>query len=219
MRTVPTILKKLIIFDLDGTLCDSLADLTDAVNHMRQEFGLSTLTTEQVRQLVGEGAANLVRGALPGKSPAELKRGLEIFIAFNTAHIADKTVPYPGVRETLNILHEQGRQMAVVSNKAESLCRKLLTHLQLDHFFIDILGGDSLPQRKPFPDPLLKVIADSGLAPHDTVMVGDSIHDLKAGQAADVTTIGCLYGYGNGSDIAQADLQIDSFPRILELPL
>ncbi len=87
--------KKLIIFDLDGTLCDSLEDLTDAVNHMRGEFGLGALTTEQVRQLVGEGAANLVKGALPGKSPAELRRGLETFIAYNTAHIADKTTLYP----------------------------------------------------------------------------------------------------------------------------
>lgn len=211
--------KRLIIFDLDGTLCDSLADLTDAVNHMRHQFGLATLTMEQVRQLVGEGAANLVRGALPGKSPAELKRGLEDFIAFNTAHIADKTNPYPGVMETLRIFREQGRQMAVVSNKAESLCRKLLTHLQLDHYFIDILGGDSLSQRKPYPDPLLKVITDSGIPAHETAMVGDSIHDLKAGKAAAVTTVACLYGYGNANEMTMADLQIDSFSRLLELPL
>lgn len=211
--------KKLIIFDLDGTLCDSLEDLTDAVNHMRGEFGLGALTTEQVRQLVGEGAANLVKGALPGKSPAELRRGLETFIAYNTAHIADKTTLYPGVRETLSILQEQGRQMAVVSNKAESLCRRLLTALQLDHYFIEIVGGDTLPFRKPYPDPLLKVINGAGIPVGETVMVGDSIHDLKAGKAAAVTTIACLYGYGNDSEIRSADMFIDSFSRLLELPI
>ncbi|WP_243374415.1 HAD-IA family hydrolase [Geotalea sp. SG265] len=211
--------KKLILFDLDGTLCDSLEDLTDAVNHMRTEFGLGSLTMEQVRQLVGEGAANLVRGALPGKSPAELRRGLENFIAYNSAHIADKTMPYPGVRETLAILHDQGRQMAVVSNKAEALCRKLLAELALDRYFIDIVGGDTLPLRKPYPDPLLKVMADAGIPAGEAVMVGDSIHDLQAGKAAAVTTIACLYGYGNENEIKSADMTIDSFSRLLALPL
>jgi phosphoglycolate phosphatase len=211
--------KRLIIFDLDGTLCDSLADLSDAVNHMRNEFGLGALTMEQVRQLVGEGAAILVRGALPGKSSAEVERGLEIFLTYNSAHIADKTITYPGVRETLTILRGQERQMAVVSNKSEFLCRKLLTELALDQYFIDIVGGDTLPVRKPYPDPLLKVMASAGISASETIMVGDSIHDLKAGKAAAVTTVACLYGYGNESEISSADMAIDSFSSLLELPL
>lgn len=211
--------KSLILFDLDGTLCDSLEDLTDAVNHMRCDFGFASLTMEQVRQLVGEGAANLVRGALPGKSPAELRRGLDIFVAYNSAHIADKTVTYPGVRETLAILRDQGRQMAVVSNKSEALCRKLLAELALDGYFIDIVGGDTLPVRKPYPDPLLKVIADAGIPAGEAIMVGDSIHDLQAGKAASVTTVACLYGYGNEREIRSADHAIDAFPRLLELLL
>lgn len=211
--------KKLIIFDLDGTLCNSLEDLTDAVNHMRAKHDLHALTAEQVRQLVGEGAANLVKGALPGKTAAEVENGLRTFIAYNSDHIADKTVLYPGVRETLQAFREQGRQMAVVSNKAEILCRKLLAHLALDHYFIDIVGGDTCPLRKPAAEPLLKVMTDAGIMAGDTIMVGDSIHDIAAGKAASVATIGCLYGYGNEVETRDADMRIDTFMQLLQLPI
>ena len=91
--------KRLIIFDLDGTLCDSLADLTDATNEVRRHFDLQELSPSQVRLLVGEGARNLIKGALPGFSADAIDKGLNIFLAYNIAHIADKTRLYPGVRE------------------------------------------------------------------------------------------------------------------------
>ena len=96
-----TISRKLVILDLDGTLIDSLNDLTDAANHMRQAFDLPVFSFSEVKKLVGEGARRLVERALPDISLDEQERGLEIFLRYNYEHIADKTCFYPGVRETL----------------------------------------------------------------------------------------------------------------------
>lgn len=209
---------KLIIFDLDGTLTDSLADLTDAVNQMLPRFGRTPLAPLEVRRLVGEGARRLVEKALPGAAPAEIEEGLAIFLAYNEEHIADRTVLYPGVRETLPLLVREDRFLAVVSNKNEALCRKLLVTLGIGHHFAAVLGADSLPERKPSPLPLLHLMASFGAAPAETVIVGDSRNDLLAGQGAGITVVGCQYGYGEEAELAAADFRIAAFAELLSLP-
>lgn len=210
---------ELIIFDLDGTLTDSLADLTAATNRMRRHFGRTELSLEQVRQLVGQGSRNLVERALPGASPEEIEQGLGVFLAYNDAHIADKTRLYPGVAETLAALQGRGKQLAVISNKNVALCRKLLAVLRADGYFAAILGADSLPFRKPSPEPVLKLLADFGVSPQLAMMVGDSINDIAAGHGAGVVTVGCSYGYGDAVELSGADYRIDTFAGLLELPL
>jgi phosphoglycolate phosphatase len=209
---------KLIIFDLDGTLVDSLDDLTDATNHMLGHFGRGELTRRDVRLLVGQGAKRLVEGAMPGASSAEVEEGVQLFLAYNDLHIADRTRLYPGVKETLSLLGE-GRIMSVISNKYAAHCRKLLAVLGLQEYFRAVLGVDSHPQRKPSPEPLLTVMADLGFVPEEAVMVGDSSNDIIAGRGAGVVTIGCSYGYGNAEEIRDADYRIDAFPELLNLPL
>ncbi|HTG81228.1 MAG TPA: HAD family hydrolase [Geobacteraceae bacterium] len=209
---------KLIIFDLDGTLTDSLADLTDATNHMLARFGRPALGCAEVRQLVGQGARRLVERAMAGASAEEIEMALAIFLDYNEAHIADKTRPYPGVAETLDLLKGSGRVMTVVSNKNAALCRKLLALLGIDRFFAEILGADSLPFRKPSPEPLLKLIRDLGVSAAETVMVGDSINDIAAGKGAGVATVGCTYGYGDIAELAEATYRIDRFAALVELP-
>ena len=103
----------------------------------------------------------------------------------------------------LDIFKEQGRQLAVVSNKTEALCRQLLALLGIDHYFFTVIGGDTLPLRKPAPDQLLKVMLDADISADETVMVGDSIYDVAAGKAAAVTTVACTYGYGNTAKSAK----------------
>ena len=210
---------KLIIFDLDGTLTDSLADLTAATNRMRCRFGRAELSPEQVRQLVGQGSRNLVERALPGASAEEIEQGLGVFLAYNDAHIADKTRLYPGVAETLAALQGRGKQLAVISNKNVALCRKLLAVLRADGYFAAILGADSLPFRKPSPEPVMKLLADFGVSPQQAMMVGDSINDIAAGHGAGVVTVGCSYGYGDAIELSGADYRIDTFAGLLELPL
>ncbi len=208
---------KLIIFDLDGTLVNSLDDLTDATNAMLDHFGRGKLTPTEVRKLVGQGAKRLVERAMPDAGPEQVEEGVQIFLAYNDAHIADKTRLYPGVLNTLPLLGG-GRKLAVISNKYTAHCRKLLDVLGVADYFSAVLGVDSLPYRKPSPEPVLKLLADFGVAAAQTAIVGDSINDILAGKGAGVVTIGCTYGYGDLGELADADYRIDAFPQLLKLP-
>lgn len=210
---------KLVIFDLDGTLTDSIADLTDAVNHMLTHFGKEYLAVSHVKGLVGQGARNLVERALSDGSDEDVERGLELFLAYNRAHIADKTALYPGVAETLAALKGMGIRQGVISNKNEELCRELLSRLGVGGYFEAVMGADSCPFRKPSPKPVLKLLEDLGVAPAEAMMVGDSINDVAAGNGAGVITVGCAYGYGGLPELAQADYLVDGFRDILELPV
>jgi phosphoglycolate phosphatase len=209
---------KLIIFDLDGTLVDSLDDLTTATNHMLAMMSRPTLTPEGVRRLVGQGARNLVERALVDGPTTEVERGLAAFLGYNGAHLADRSRLYPGVPETLQALQREGLPLAVISNKNVDLCRELLRLLGLDGTFSTILGADSLPFRKPSPEPVLRLLSDFGVLAAATVMVGDSINDVAAGRGAGVVTVGCTYGYGDFAELRDADYRIDAFPQLLGLP-
>jgi len=210
---------KLLIFDLDGTLIDSLPDLIDATNQMRESFGLSSFNPEEVRRLVGQGARSLVERALPGAPPEQVAAGLERFLSYNLAHIADKTRPYPGVVETLQALKGLGSVLSVLSNKNVALCREVLGKLGLGGFFPTVFGADSFPFRKPSPEPVLALLRELGVVPRESVLIGDSINDMAAGQGAGVMTIGCRYGYGDRAELAGADYQVEDFPALLSLPV
>jgi phosphoglycolate phosphatase len=209
----------LILFDLDGTLIDSLDDLANATNHMLLSLGRPAATQEQVRSYVGQGARRLVERAMPDAAVDEIEQGLSLFLDYNEEHIVDRTRLYPGAAEMLTALRDAGLTLAVVSNKNVALCTKVLTTLEADGFFACVIGADSLAERKPSPEPLLKVLRDLGVPPERAVMVGDSINDIAAGQAAGMATIGCTFGYGDLAEIEDADFLIDSLPELLKLPL
>jgi len=200
----------LVLFDLDGTLVDSLFDLTDAVNHMLTAFGHSVLVPEQVRQLVGKGARNLVQRALESDSEADIRRGLSLFTEFNTAHIADKSRLYPDVAAMLQQLREAGIRMALVTNKPEALSILIVKTLGVEDYFELIAGGDTYPEMKPSPRPLLRAIDQLGAPPSAAIMVGDSINDIQAGVEAGITTIGCTWGYGKPGELDRADHRVDN---------
>jgi phosphoglycolate phosphatase len=210
---------ELIIFDLDGTLINSLPDLADATNHMLASLGRPRIDQEAVRRLVGQGARRLVERALASAPDAEVEQGLALFLDYNQLHIADHTVLYPGVTETLAELKLRGMRMAVISNKNVALCREVLSALGADRHFEEILGADSLPFRKPSPEPVLKLLADFGVAPGQAAMVGDSINDMAAGRGAGVATVGCIWGYGEPEELAGADYRVDRFVELIEIPL
>ncbi|MBP1751744.1 MAG: superfamily hydrolase [Geobacteraceae bacterium] len=210
---------RLVIFDLDGTVIDSLDDLTDTTNHMLSRMGRNTLGREEVRTLVGQGAKRLVERALPGAAPEELERALGMFLTYNEAHIVEKTRLYPGVREALALLRDRGFRLAVISNKNEVLCRKVIHALGVDGYFEAVVGADTTPFRKPSPEPVLRLLHDFGVAPAQAAIIGDSINDVAAGQAAGVVTVGCTYGYGSLSELETADYLVGSFPEIPGLPI
>lgn len=208
---------KAVLFDLDGTLVNSLEDLTDAINFMLADFGKKTLSTAEIVRLVGKGARNLVRRALESDAPADIERGLGLFVAFNTAHIADKSSLYPGVRELLGALAANGLRLAAISNKQESLSRLILESFGLASCFDVICGGDTFPEMKPSPMPLLKVVDGFGLAPAQAIMIGDSINDIQAGKRAGITTIGCTWGYGGLGELAEADHLANNCNEVAEI--
>lgn len=192
-------------FDLDGTLVDSLQDLTDAVNHIRGSFSLSPLTEGEVRLKVGKGARNLIEQVLSDHSAADVSQALDMFLEFNARHIADKSRLYPGILEALNELAARDIKMVVISNKHEDLSRLILRELGIHDRFENICGGNTYPEYKPSPLPLLKETEKLGLSPFQCVMVGDSINDIVAGKLANITSIACTWGYGNRDELAGAD--------------
>jgi phosphoglycolate phosphatase len=210
---------KLLIFDLDGTLIDSLPDLTDATNQMRGSFAMAPLSPEEVRRLVGQGARSLVERALRGATPEQIEEGLALFLGYNLAHIADKTRLYPGVVETLQALEEMGYAQCVLSNKNVALCREVLSLLGIARFFPTVFGADSLPFKKPSPEPVLALLKHFGVTAGECVLVGDSINDIAAGRGAGVVTVGCSYGYGELSELAEADYRVTDFASLLYLPV
>jgi phosphoglycolate phosphatase len=210
---------ELVIFDLDGTIIDSLDDLTAATNYMLSELGRRNLLKNEVRKLVGQGARRLVQRAMPDASSEDIEHGLNLFLAYNEEHIVDKTKLYPGVIETLDELNRQGRRLAVLSNKNVTLCRKVMNILRVESFFTSVVGADSNPFRKPSPEPVLKLLQEYSIAPGKAAIIGDSINDMAAGKSADVVTIGCTYGYGGPDDLTEADYLVGTFAELLDLPI
>lgn len=208
---------KLIVFDLDGTLINSIPDLTDAVNHIRSIFGLSLLSEGDVTVLVGDGAKKLVEDALPGFSQKEQQKGLDCFLSYNLNHIIDKTRLYPGAIEALKTLKEMGCTLAVASNKSELHCKEILRLLEVDHYFSAVLGAESAAERKPSPAPIFHLMQQFGVSNSETVMVGDSVNDIKSGKSAGVLTIGCEFGYGGGDELQYADGTISSLTQVVAL--
>jgi phosphoglycolate phosphatase len=180
------------LFDLDGTLIDSVADLATAVNLLRGELDLPPLDHPTVRSFVGDGATLLVRRALPEGwfSPAQLQR----FLVLYAAHLQEQTVVYPGIRDFLERL--EGQRLAVVTNKPLDLSLRLLDGLGLRRHFPVVLGGESCAAKKPDPLPVLEALRRLGATPQGAVMIGDHHTDLRAGRAAGVATCFCAWGIG-----------------------
>jgi phosphoglycolate phosphatase len=205
---------KLIVFDLDGTLIDSLSDLTDAVNHTRTSFNMSLLTEHEVKECIGEGAKRLIELALPGLSEARLQEALQSFLNYSSQHIVEKTELFPDVIATLSTLKEKGYILTVASNKNEPHCKEILRLLNANHYFDAILGAESAAERKPSPAPILHLMKQFALSASETIMIGDSINDILAGKRAGVMTIGCEFGYGKHNELCDADHTISDFQQI-----
>jgi phosphoglycolate phosphatase len=189
---------RLFLFDLDGTLIDSRADITYSLNLTMARLGLPSLSESQVGGFVGDGVQKLVERALretTGCDPADTltQKGMLIFREEYATHLLDKTCLCPHAKEALDSL--SWAKFAVVSNKPEGFSRRILEGLGTADRFCIILGGDSTQNRKPHPESLLKAMDFCGALPSETAMIGDSAVDIEAGKAAGVTTCGVLGGF------------------------
>jgi phosphoglycolate phosphatase len=205
----------LIVFDLDGTLVDSLPDLAAAVNHVCRTLGLPEHPVAAVQQMIGGGEKTLVRRFLGEANQGYFEAGLRLYLSHYSAHCGDRTRPYPGVKDTLAALSTKKR-LAVLSNKLERLSRRVVEVMGLAPFFVAVKGGDSYGALKPSPEGLAALIRELGASPARTLMVGDKPADIVAGRGAGAHTLAVTYGYGEALSLREAgpDLMIG---RIIEL--
>jgi phosphoglycolate phosphatase len=199
------------LFDLDGTLADTLPDIAASTNHVRAQFDLPPLPAAAVRMFVGDGARTLLQRALQPllvdlPAAAQYQKLDDAFAAYVRHHGNQCTRElqlYPGVCEHLLTLRAAGHRLAVVTNKPERFALPIIAHLGLGDLLPVVIGGDTLPQKKPHPAPLLCALQRLGASPASATMVGDGLPDLRAGAAAGVRTIACLYGYGDPEALRQ----------------
>jgi phosphoglycolate phosphatase len=205
---------RLLIFDLDGTLVDSSADISAALNHAIGPYGIPEVTIPETISLVGEGLTRLIEKVIERRAPGlDLSTLVVRFLDYYSVHLGDNTRPYPGTPEVLDELRDCRK--VVVSNKIESLSIEVLRATGLARYFDFVAGGDTFSEKKPSPTPVLAVLSKFGVAPAQTLLVGDSIYDMEAGRAAGVKTVAALYGYGSPSFSSRADYRME---RIGDLP-
>lgn len=193
-------MRPVVVFDLDGTLLDTAPDLLRALNRILDAEGLAVVQRADVSDLFGHGARALIgEGFRRANRPLDDMRVPELverFVAHYAAEIAAETRPYPGLIDALARLSERGFGFAVCTNKREALSHAVLNGTGLSSLFSVVVGGDSLPQSKPHPRPLLEAIARAGGSPDMAIMVGDSDTDIATARAAGVPAIAVDFGYG-----------------------
>ena len=190
----------LVVFDLDGTLIDSAPDMHRAVNLMLADLGCTPLTIADIRSMVGDGASALIARALAARQCVNVDTGkaLAEFLHHYEANPTAVTRTFAGVAETLERLQAFGLTLAVCTNKPTRLTTMVLENLGLTRFFKRVVGGDSMPYRKPDPRALLEVLNGFGTPPSAALLVGDSEVDAATAQGAKVPFILMTYGYHRG---------------------
>ncbi|MBW6398756.1 phosphoglycolate phosphatase [Roseomonas sp. HJA6] len=200
-------MNRIAVFDLDGTLVDSAADIHASLDRLMASLGLAGFTRPEVIGMIGDGVRALVTKALTARGQPFDEAALDRFTADYTAAASDQTRPFDGIPELLDELAAEGWRMAVCTNKPEEAARKLLDDLGLADRFVALGGGDSFPVRKPDPQHLLATLAAAGGEVAHAVMIGDHRNDVQAAEGAGVPCIFAGWGYGpiamaNGAPVA-----------------
>ncbi len=211
MKFTPPLPVKAVMIDLDGTLLDTIPDLAAAANRMLTELDMPALPEVQIRNYVGKGIANLIErtltNSMDGKPGADLfQRALPLYERAYREVNGKHTTMYPGVKEGLDLLRAQGYPLACVTNKSERFTLPLLDYVKLSDYFVSVVAGDTLPQKKPDPAPLLHACRHMNVAPGEMLMIGDSINDAQAARAAGCPVFCVTYGYNEGHDVQSLDV-------------
>ena len=220
------IIVDMVMIDLDGTLIHTAPDLATAANRMLGDLKMGTYPDETVQTWIGNGVSRIVKRALTGTMQGEpedelFRTGLSLFHQHYAEDLSDRSRPYPGVVEGLDALQAMNFDLACITNKAEKFTLPLLEALGLRDYFKLVLSGDSLPKRKPDPLPLTHACDYFKITPAQGVLIGDSINDIQAAQAAGMPILCVDYGYDQGLDLTQSnpDAMIGSLevlPDLLE---
>ena len=212
---------RMILIDVDGTLVDSVPDLAYCVDELMKALGRPVHGEAKVRNWVGNGVERLVRraliGQLDGEPPDEdYARAYPIFLELYAENTSKRSRLYPGIREGIDWLKSQGYLLGCVTNKAAQFTLPLLEDLGVRDEFGIVVSGDTLPVKKPDPAPLLHAARHFGVTADESLMVGDSVSDVKAARAAGFQIVCMSYGYNHGVDIrtAHPDAVVDSLVEL-----
>ena len=208
---------EMILIDVDGTLVDSVPDLAFCVDEMMKQLDMPTHGEDKVREWVGNGVERLTRRALIGQLNGEpddalFEKAYPIFLDLYAENTSKRSCLYPGVKEGLDFMQGAGFKLGCVTNKASQFTLPLLEDLGVKDRFEIIVCGDTLPEKKPHPMPLLHSADFFGVKPENALMLGDSMSDVKAARAAGFQIVCMSYGYNHGEDIRDynPDAVIDS---------
>lgn len=185
---------KAVIFDLDGTLLNTLDDLADSVNRTMQKFGFKTRSIDEIRKFVGNGVGLLIKRSMPEKEEEHFEKCLEMFRADYSANMRNKTAPYEGIVELLKELRKKNLKIAVVSNKFDGAVKELC-----DFYFKDLIdkpvGESEKVRKKPAPDSVLNVLDYFNITNNEAIYVGDSDVDIDTAKNAKVKSVGVTWGF------------------------
>jgi len=200
----------MVLIDVDGTLVDSVPDLAYCVDEMMDQLGMPLRGEAAVRQWVGNGVERLTRRALINQLDGEpdealFEKAMPIFMDLYAENTSRRSCLYPGVEEGIAYLNQAGYRLGCVTNKAEQFTVPLLTDLGIIDNFEIVVSGDTLPKKKPDPMPLLHAAEAMGVTPEESMMLGDSMSDVKAARAAGFQIVCMSYGYNHGVDIRDSD--------------
>lgn len=205
-----------VIFDLDGTLLDTLDDLTDSVNAVLARYQINSYSREQVRSFVGNGIRRLIQQAVPqGEDHPHFEQIYTEFRAYYGVHCMDKTRPYPGIQELLAELAEEGYRLAIVSNKADFAVKKLR-----DYYFKDLIpvaiGEREQVRRKPFPDTVYQALQELDAEKEGAVYVGDSEVDIQTAANAGLDAVIAAWGFRDRAYLLEAGAKPDQIADTVE---
>jgi phosphoglycolate phosphatase len=208
--------KRLIIYDLDGTLVDTLEDIVRSANHMLQAMGAPLLSRDQVRRLVGRGMHQLVGDCLGTDDPQRIEDGLAVYRAHYAEHLLDHSCLYPGARELLD--HFKDRRQAVITNKPDPYSTTILQQLQVAQYFCRIVAGDAEFSRKPDPAAVLALMRQAQVSAGETIFIGDSAIDVETGRGAGVLTIAVSHRLGDLDELkaARPDVLVEDLSGVLD---
>ncbi len=220
-RSIPTDRIRLIIFDLDGTLVDSKADIAHAVNAMLHDFGRPPLAVDVIGSYIGDGAPILIQRSL-GDSASEktVQQGLEFFMLHYREHLLDNTYAYAGVIEGIERIQRETAghvRMAVLSNKPERPSQRICDGLGLSRHLVAVYGGNTFATKKPDPLGANTLLQQTGTKPEEAVMVGDSANDVMTAHNSGMWSIGVTYGFSPETLATHLpDVLVDSVGEMIE---
>lgn len=204
---------KLAIFDLDGTLVNTIADLGESVSHALKTLGLPIRTTEEYTRFVGNGTLKLIERSLPDEYKNDndmITKAHSLFSDYYSRHYADCSVVYDGIPEALGELKKSGISLCVLTNKPDRFAKRIISELFGDGVFDKVLGArDGIP-KKPDPAAELEIIRELGAAPSNSVHIGDSDVDILTAHNAGIKCVGCSWGFRPKESLKEADVIIDS---------